>query len=205
MVLPKQFIRAAGLLFVAHLSVTPAAAKITCCDVDGRRTCGDPPPAQCLSKSKTVFNKGGASKEVEAPLTEEQRAAREAAAARKAEEEKKAAEQERRDRALLASYSSESEIDAARDRALAVIEKNAAQAEARLDAALKRQAKLNQETEFYKDKPLPAKLQSNIRENELELSSQKKTFEQKEVDMQAIRSRYDTEKQRYRLLKGGGK
>lgn len=205
MVLPKYFIRSAGLLLVSHLCISPAVAKITCCDIDGKRTCGDPPPAQCLSKAKTVFGKGGASKEVEAPLTAEQQAAREAEAAHKAEEEKKVAEQERRDRALLASYSSESEIDAARDRALAVIEKNAAQAEARLDAAQKNQIKLNQEAEFYKGKPLPAKLQSGIRNNELELTSQKNIFAQKEADMQAVRTRYEAEKQRYMLLKRGGK
>lgn len=203
MVLPKRSLPAAGLLLLAHFAAAPALAKITCCEIDGKRTCGDPPPAQCLDKAKTVFNKGGASKEVEAPLTAEQRAAREAEAARKAEQDKKIAEQERRDRALLASYSSEGEIDAARDRALAVIEKNAAQAEARLDAATKRQAKLAQEAEFYKNKPQPPKLQSQIRENEEELASQKKIFEQKEADIQAVKTRFEAEKQRYRFLKNG--
>lgn len=202
MVLPKQLLRAASLLFLANLLIFPAAAAITCCEVDGKRTCGDPAPAQCLSKAKTVF-KGGAAKEVEAPLTPEQKAEREAEAARKAEEAKKAAEQERRDRALLASYSNEGEIDAARDRALTVIDNNAKQAHDRLDAALKKQAKLNQEAEFYKNKSLPAKLQGQIRENDEELASQKKVIEQKDADIQAIKTRYEAEKQRYRKLKSG--
>lgn len=205
MVLSKQFLRAAGLLFLMQFGILPAMAKITCCEVDGKRTCGDPPPAQCLNKSKTVFGKGGAAKEVEAPLTAEQKAAREAEETRKAEEAKKAAEQVRRDKALLASYSNEGEIDAARDRALAIIEKNTAQAQARLDAAQKKQAKLNQEIEFYKKKALPAKLQAQVRENEEELASQQKVLEQKDIDIQAIKTRYAADKERYRSLKGGSK
>ena len=35
----------------------PATARIVCCDVDGKRTCGDPPPTQCDNRAKTVFGK----------------------------------------------------------------------------------------------------------------------------------------------------
>lgn len=183
----------------------PVSAKITCCDVDGKRTCGDPAPMQCLNKAKTEFNKGGVAKEVEAPLTPEQRAAREAAEARKKEEEKKAAEAARRDAALLASYSTEKEIDAARDRAIGEIEKNATQATARLEAAQKKQAKLNQEKEFYQKKPLPAQLERQIKENDAEIATQEKLLVQKDADVSAINARFDGDKTRFRTLKSGGK
>lgn len=193
-----------ALCLAGFLAAAPAVAGVTCCDVDGKRTCGDPAPMQCLNKAKTVFNKGVA-KDVEAPLTPEQKAAREAAEVRKKEEEKKAAEQLRRDTALLSSYSSEKEIDAARDRALADIEKNAAQAQARLDAAQKRQAKLNQEKEFYQKKPIPAQLEAQLKDNDSEIASQQKILQQKDIDVAALKERYEADKARYRTLKTGGK
>lgn len=180
----------------------PAAARIVCCDVDGKRVCGDPPPSQCTARAQTVFSKGGTAKSVEAPLTAEQRAARAAEAARKKEEEKQAAEQARKDRALLDGYSSERDIDAARDRAVANIEKNASQAQARLEAAQKRQKQLEQEREFYQKKPAPAQLRQDIENNARELAVQEKTLAQRDVDIAAARERYEADKQRYLLLTG---
>lgn len=180
----------------------PAAARIVCCDVDGKRTCGDPPPTQCDNRAKTVFSKGGVAKEVEAPLTAEQRAARDAEAARKKEEEKKAAEQARKDRALLDSYTGEKEIDAARDRAIADIERNAEQAKNRLESAQAKQQKLEQEKEFYLKKPLPAHLKKQLEDNEREIATQQKALAQKDVDIAAARERYAADKLRYQQLSG---
>lgn len=200
----SKSIRIAGILACSTFLAAPAVAKITCCDVDGKRVCGDPEPAQCLARAKKEFNKGVA-KDVEAPLTAEQKAAQEAEVARKKEDEKKAAEQERRDRALVASYSSEKEIDAARDRALADADKNAEQARNRLDAAQKKSASLEREKEFYKKKPMPAQLEAEVKKNEREIAEQKKALEQHAVDIDAIKARFEADKERYRKLKGGGK
>lgn len=200
--LPRHaFLSLAGAL-LGVAAALPAAAKITCCEVDGKRTCGDPPPPQCLTKSKTVFDKGGVAKEVEPPLTSEQRAAIEAEKARKVEEDKRAAEQARRDRALLDSYTNEKEIDFARDRALADLEKNAEQARNRLDAALKKKQKLDQEKEFYQKKPVPAALSAQLKDNENEIAAQQKILEQKDVDVAAIKERFGADKARYLQLRG---
>jgi hypothetical protein len=180
----------------------PAVARITCCDVDGKRTCGDPTPPQCVTRAKTVFNKGGVAKEVEAPLTAAQIAARDAEAARKLEEEKKAAEQARKDRALLDSYTNEKEIDAARDRSIADIEKNAEQASNRLESAQAKQKKLEQEKEFYQKRPMPALLKRQIEENEREIATQQQALAQKDADIAATRERYVHDKQRYLQLSG---
>lgn len=181
----------------------PAAALVTCCDADGKRVCGDPPPSQCLDRAKTVFNKGVVQK-VEAPPTVEQRATRRSAAAQKVVEEKQAAEQARRDLALMGSYSSEKEIDLARDRALAEIEKNAAQAGARLETAQKTRKKLEQDQEFYQKKPLPAQLQAQIRDNESEIATQQKVLLEKEASTATIRARFDADKARYRQITKSG-
>ncbi len=180
----------------------PAFARITCCEVDGKRTCGDPPPSQCLSRAKTEFTKGGVAKEVGAPLTAEQKAARKAEGVLAAEEKKKAAEMGRRDRALRDSYTSPQDIDKARDRAVAEIEKNAEQTKNRLDAAQNKQVKLNQEKEFYQKKVLPANLQSQIKDNEAEIAAQQKALQQKDADIEAVKSRFDVDKKRYSEITG---
>lgn len=203
MVSLKVSFQSSALLFALGLTFSfPAAARIVCCDVNGQRTCGDPPPAQCDMRSKTVFSKGGVAKEVEAPLTAEQRAARDAEAARKKEEEKKAAEQARKDRALLDSYSNEKEIDAARDRSIADIEKNAEQAKNRLESAEAKQKKFDQEKEFYLKKPMPAHLKKQVEDNEREIATQQKALAQKDVDIAAARERFEADKQRYLQLSG---
>jgi hypothetical protein len=206
MVLPKQFIfRSATFVLLGLGAALPAAARITCCDVDGKRTCGDPPPQQCVNKAKKEFNKGGVAREVEAPLTAEQRVAREAETARLAEEKKKAADLARRDRALVDSYTSEKDIDLARDRAVAEIEKNSEQAKSRLEAAQKKKQKFDQEKEFYQKKPMPAAMQAQIKDNESEIAAQNKALQEKDASIEAINLRFETDKARYRTLKAAGK
>lgn len=180
----------------------PAAARITCCEVNGKRTCGDPPPQACVSKAKTVFSQSGVAKEVEAPLTEEQKAAREAEKVQKAEAEKQALEQARRDRALTGSYSSEKEIDQALARSISNIEKNAGQAKTRLEAAQKKQNQLAQEKEFYLKKPMPAQLQRQVDENEKDLAAQQQILQQKDEDIAAVKTRFAEDKKRYQQLMG---
>ncbi|MDO8959775.1 MAG: hypothetical protein Q7U85_08590 [Rhodocyclaceae bacterium] len=199
MVLSEKHLLWFAALLLGLGAVTPAFALVTCCEVNHQRVCGDPPPPQCINRPKIVFKKGVAH-EIEAPPTTEQRAARDAMAAKKAEEEKRADEQARRDQALMGSYTSEKEIDLARDRALAEIEKNAAQASARLETALKRQKKLEQDKEFYLKKPLPAQLQAQIRDNDNEIATQQKALQEKDATTAAIRARFDADKARYRQI-----
>ena len=194
----KRLVRVAALLLGLG-AIAPAFALITCCEVNNQRVCGDPPPPQCLNRQKTEFKKGVA-REIDAPPTAEQRATREAAAAKKIEDEKRASEQARRDQALMGSYTSEKEIDLARDRALTEVEKNAAQARARLETALKQKKKLEQDKEFYPGKPLPAQLQAQIRDNDKEIAAQQKALQEKDVTTAAIRARFDADKERYRQI-----
>lgn len=210
MVLPERFSQkiamAATLVLGATLATLalPVAAKITCCEVDGKRVCGNPPPPQCADKSKKVYEKGVA-REVERPLTPEELAAKEAEKVRLAEEKKKAEEQARRDRALKESYTTEQDIDKSRDRAIVEIEKNAEQAKNRLDAAQKKQKKLAQEKEFYTKKPMPANLKAQIAENEADIAAQQTALQQKDADIAAVKERFEVDKQRYRELTAGKK
>lgn len=78
-------------------------------------------PSQYRDVSATQMTKRGvAVRRIDATMTEEQRAAAQANARREREEQKRKAAQHRRDTALLATYTSEQEIDAARERTLAL-------------------------------------------------------------------------------------
>lgn len=185
-------------LLVLAVLAAPAWAKTYCCkDEDGRRVCGDTVPPQCRTKAYQELNAQGVARQVEAPLTTEQRAQRDAELARKKEEERLAAEEARRGRALLASYPSEKDIDAKRDRMLAEVEKGREEVQARRNEALKRKAKLDAEAEFYLKKPMPDDLKSRIRENQLELSTQQTALEAKKQEMESIRARFEDDKRRY--------
>lgn len=199
MVWPKRTL-AAGVC--AGLSLAFAAqARIFCCEVDGQRTCGNPMPPQCRDKDKKVYEKGVA-REVERPPTREELVAREAERQRLAEARKKAEEQARIDRALKESYTSEADIDRARDRAIVELERNAEQARQRLESALQKQAGIAQEKEFYRKKTLPDALQKQIEGNDAEIAAQQQALAKKDADVDAVKARFERDKQRYRQLAG---
>lgn len=195
------------LLFVSSSLLalgTAAQTRIYCCDdAKGRKVCGDFLPVECQGRAhEERDNRGFVSKTVEAPLTAEQQARRDAEKARKEQEAKKAAEERRRTLALLATYSSEKDINTARDRALAEIEKNMKQSQQRLDEANKKKKKLESDKEFYKGKAVPEQVKADIRDNEKEINAQQDAVAARAKEMDDVRSRFAEEKKRYLELTG---
>ena len=196
-----------ALLFVSSsLFALGAAAqtRIYCCDdAKGRKVCGDFLPPACQGRAyEERDNRGFVSKKVDAPLTAEQQARRDAEAAKKEADAKKAAEERRRTLALLATYSSEKDIDSVRDRNLAELDKSIKDAEKRLEEARKKKQKLDGDKEFYKGKPLPDSVKSQTLENEKEITAQQKTIDDKIKEKEEIRARFADEKKRYLELTG---
>ena len=196
-----------ALLFVSPALLTldaSAQTRIYCCDAaDGRKVCGDFLPTACQGRAyEERDNRGFVSKKVEAPLTAEQQARRDAEMAKKEAEAKLAAEERRRTLALLSTYSSEKNIDAVRDRNLAEIDKSIQEAEKRLDEAQKKKQKLDGEKDFYKGKPLPDSLKSQLLESGKEIKAHQKTIESKTKEKEEVRNRFAEEKKRYLELTG---
>jgi hypothetical protein len=107
-----------ALLFASSALLAQGAAaqvRIFCCDdakgTGSAATSCHPPARAGPMKNATIA--GSSSKQVEAPLTAEQQARRDAELARRRRTKKKAAEERRRSVALLATYSSEKDIDSA--------------------------------------------------------------------------------------------
>ena len=196
-----------ALLFAASAVLALGAAaqtRIYCCnDANGRKVCGDYLPAACQGRAyEERDNRGFVAKEVEAPLTAEQQARRDAEKLKKEEDQKKMAEERRRTLALLSTYSSEKDINSARDRALAEVGNNMKQAQQRLEDANKKKQKLDSEKEFFKGKPLPEQLKAQIRDNEKELKAQQAAVDAQTREMEDVRTRFALEKKRYLELTG---
>lgn len=179
-------------------------ARIFCCDdARGRKVCGDFVPPECADRAyEERDGSGRVAKNYEAPLTAEQKARRAADLAKAEAEKHKAADDRRKSLALVSNYANVEEIDKARDRSLADLEKNLKQAQARLDEASAKKKKLDAEKEFYKKTPMPDQLKTLVRDNESELRSQQAAVTDRTKEMDEVRARFADEKKRYLELTG---
>jgi uncharacterized protein DUF4124 len=110
-------------------------------------------------------------------------------------------EKNRRDRALTMSYTSEQEIDIARNRAITTIETQIKSAELYSADLSKRQKELEKQKIAFGAKPVPVPLESELSGIVDELERQNKLMVLKREEMVAVNARYDADKQRWRDLK----
>jgi hypothetical protein len=200
------------LAVIAALALAPLPAEaqstFRCQGKDGKKYYGNTIPPQCYGRLVEQLNKQGmVVKRIdpdEKALSEKEM---EAKAKEKAEQEKRAAanrEGQRRDRALLATYTSEKDIEEQRARALADNQKAIREAEGRVAALKKKRSSFDKEMEFYQDKKgqakLPPKLAEEIRQTEFDLKVQEEALETKKKEVSNINAKYDDDKKRYQSL-----
>nr|MDQ3024876.1 DUF4124 domain-containing protein [Pseudomonadota bacterium] len=138
-------------LTTSILFAASAGAAFKCKDEKGVTHVGDTPPEQCAKVVMYEVTRSGAIiRTIEPSLTPEQAKARVEIEERKKEADKVANEQKRKDLALLATYSSESEFDMVRDRSIQPIQARIKIAQERMPAVDKRAKELGEELEFYK-------------------------------------------------------
>jgi hypothetical protein len=181
-----------------------AAAQSTfrCVGKDGRKYYGQTIPNPCIGQTVEEINKQGILIRRIENQTAEEREAKKEADRKKREEADAKKEETRRNRALLATYTSEKDIEDARARSLADNEKSIKEIERRIGQIKKRQGELAQEMEFYKKKPAPQKLQNDIKAAQVDLDAQQKLLELKKKEIDSINERYDDDKKRFLLLTG---
>ena len=199
---------AATALLVAPLAARsqarPGELTYRCVGKDGKKYYGSTLPQQCIGQPVEQLSTSGiVVRRISPEGDEKERLAKEAAAKKKREDEAAAREAARRNRALLATYTSEQDIDEARSRALAENEKAVRDVELRIDAIKKHQATYDKELEFYKgDNKPPARLQDDIRDAEIDLQAQQNLLAAKKKDAENINAKYSGDKKRYRELTG---
>jgi len=185
-------------------SAVEARTTLCCATEKGSQICSDILPTACYGRAYREINESGTVvKRVDAPLTEEQRAQKEVELIKAKADEKLKLEMDRKNRALLATYATEKDIDFMRDRAVADLQTVIKTARIKYDEVEKRQKKLLEEGEFYKKKAMPPELKKSIRENENEIKTHQAEVDGKEKDIASVKARYEDERTRYRELKEG--
>jgi hypothetical protein len=173
-----------------------------CTAADGKKYYSSTIPRQCIGRPVEQLNAQGlVVRRIDPEGDEKARAEKEATLARKREQEIATREERRRNQALLATYTSERDIEDARSRALAENRKAILDVETRIDAARKRRAGYDKELEFYKgDAKPPAKLAEDVQNAEIEIKANEQLLALKKKEVQQINARYDEDKKRYREL-----
>lgn len=165
--------------------------------VTGKVVYTDKLPAEAAGRANEQLNKQGTVvRRNEAAPTPEELAAREAERKRKLEEDALAKEEKRKNVALLNTYSSEKDIEDARERALKSNEDAIKDAERKIGDAEKRQKQLAGEAEFHK-KGLPAQLKRDMAQNEADTKAFGELLEAKRKETAAINAKYAEDRRRY--------
>lgn len=153
-------------------------------------------------KSVELDSKGRVRKEITAAPTQAELKAVEDAKTQKVVDQKKAYEQARKDNALMNTYTSESEIDAARDRALAGVKQVIESYDPRIKSAKARHAQLKQHADLMaqKGKPVSDVQKSDIAAAEREIAQLESEVKAKQAEMVRLQERYEADKTRYREL-----
>ena len=109
----------------------------------------------------------------------------------------------RRDRAIMESYTNESEIELAKSRAVATIDGQVQSAEAYIEQMTKRRAELEGKKGTYAPRPVPGALVLEIESIDAEVARQHEFVATKKRESAAVAERYDFDKQRFRELRSG--
>ncbi len=171
------------------------------CNVNGHVFTGSEPPPECRSVDLRILNPDGSLKKIiPRPLNREERKRRdeEEEAKRKADEE--AHRLENADKRLLETYSSVSEIEAARVRAIAPMKVQIQQADARITQHLREKKRLDEEAEFYAKRELPIKLKDAFEANKALTDQQEKIKSDVNRSIDATNEKYERDKKRFAEL-----
>ncbi len=161
----------------------------------------DKMPPEAVDKASVQLNKEGVPiKKVDKALTPEQRRAIEQDEARQRQVARQQEDIARRDRALVASYTSEAEIDLARNRALQTINNVVQSSLAYSEQLNKRKVEAEAKRAELQGKPAAATLERELEGIDAELARQVDVIAQKKREVTAINAKYDADKQRWREL-----
>ena len=191
-------------LLIAPLAAQ-AQATYRCTGNDGKKYYGSTIPMQCVGRPVEQLSAAGTVvRRIDPEGEEKARVAKEAAAEKKKEEEATSREEARRSRALLATYTSERDIEEARKRALEDNEKAVQDVESKIEALKKRRSGYEKELAFYQDGTdkkakggPPAKLTNDIKNSDIDLKAQEDLLAVKKKEVVSINAKYDEDKKRY--------
>lgn len=191
---------ATSLVLIGTPRVQAATYKWT--DEKGVVHYTDKIPPEALNKGNVELNKQGVTvKRTDPALTPEQRRAKEVEEDRARQAAKEREVIERRDKALLSTYTMESEIDLARNRALSTIDAQIQSATSYTALLNKRKAELDARRAALGDKPVPAVLERELANINVTIEGQVELVATKQKEIAVVSARYDADKKRWQELR----
>jgi len=161
-------------------------------------------PPEYADKSSVQLNDKGRIEKNRTVETAAEHKANEAIRSKKLAEEAAVRESKRRDSALLNTYTTEKEIDLARDRNLQQVESRQHSFTTMLESAkaskaelLKEQEQLNQQK-----RTIPPSLLDDIKESEARVAKAEKNLALSTQELAAVKNKFETDKRRFKELKG---
>lgn len=189
------------LLLILCQGAQAQTRSLCCNEASGRRTCGDTLPVACYDRAYVEILGGRIVREVEAPLTPEQRNRRNAELRAQREKLAQEAESRRRDQVLLDSYSSVSDLERRRDREIANLDGEIRASRARESDLMTQNAQL--EKQRNAKGALPPAARDNIAATLGELEAIRLVIAAKQRELDQTRTRFDADRKRYLELTGG--
>ena len=191
----------AALALAAGLA---AAATYKWVDEKGVTHYTDKMPPEAVNKSNVELNKQGIPiRKTDPAVTPEQVKARETEAERARETARQQQDQARKDRALLDSYTSEGDIDLAKNRSMKIIDTTLQSAEANRARLVKRRDELLASKQALGGKPAPPNLERDLASTQVDITRQDDFIARKKEEQAAVAARYDADKARWQALKSG--
>jgi hypothetical protein len=190
-----------GAPLAVHAQQNKEQYTYRCVGKDGKKYYGQTIPQACFGQPLELINKQGlVVKRIDPEGEEKARLAKEAEEEKKRELESARKDEMRRNRALLATYTSEKDIEDLRNRDLREHQKGLQEVEKRIQDIKRRQAQFQKELALFKESGKgtpPARLQEEIVNAEIDLKAQQSLLEAKKKEAQHINARYDEDKRRY--------
>jgi hypothetical protein len=190
---------------MASAGAAPLAGQVfTCVAANGRTLTSDRLIAECTDREQRVLSGDGTLLRIVPPtLTADERAEKEARERKAIAEREAKAEAVRRDRNLLLRYPNEQAHQWARDAAMSDIRTSIQLSEMRQRELIAERKPLLDEAEFYKDKPLPAKLRQQIDANEAAATAQQDAQNNQKAELERVTRLFDAELARLKRLWAG--
>lgn len=183
----------------ATLSLNVEAKLYKWVDSNGTTHYGETIPPEYASKEAVKLEKGRIhQRDDDRPKQGQKQAIRDP------EAEKNRIEVERHDNALLNTYSSEKEIDLARDRNLQQVEARINSYSTLLKSAGENLTSLQQEQErlVQQKRKIPKSLEEDLDEAQQRIKNFQADLDRSQQELETVKARYAADKARYRELKG---
>lgn len=191
----KLLMSAAALC--AAVSLNAEAKLFKWVDNNGTTHYGETIPPEYANKDAVKLEKGRIEKREDKNATQK-------AAVKDPAAEKARIEAERHDNALINTYSSEKEIDLARDRNLQQVEARTGSFSTLLKSAQENQVALQKEAEGLtkQGRKIPKSLEEDLVEAQTRVDKMQTDLNNSLKESEAVKARYEADKVRYRELKG---